>query len=245
MARKAAVIESVDCPDTKKPARGGKLQKGVGKDTTRQAQPIGGRRPPPKVPAGRRHPEVPPRKRPRLNPPSPKQELQPEQEQALPEAAPVPRVVTQAEAFQELVRRASQENEHCLRGLREILDQQPEIWQKVGDVSALAERAWVDLLSAGNKLLDESIPRRLKGLKSDLAGPSPTPLESLLIDYLGVTWLAAQQGEIAAAQAGGSPEVARLRLRRAESAQKRFTGAVKTLSLVRALLPGGLRARGQ
>jgi hypothetical protein len=62
-------------------------------------------------------------------------------------------------------------------------------------------------------------------------------LESLLVDYVGVTWLAALSGELAAAQAGGNAEVARLRLRRAESAARRFTGAVKTLALIRALLP--------
>jgi hypothetical protein len=141
------------------------------------------------------------------------------------------------------VHRASQGNEACLQGLRKLLDGKPEIWKKVGDVSALAERAWVELLSPGNQLLAESIPRRLKELKSSLAGPSPTPLEATLIDYMAITWLAAHHGELAAAEVGGSPEVARLRLRRAESAQKRFTAAVKTLSLVRALVPPGLRGR--
>lgn len=35
-------------------------------------------------------------------------------------------------------------------------------------------------------------------------------------------------------------ELAKLRLKRAESAQKRFTGAVKALTLVRALVPKGV-----
>jgi hypothetical protein len=180
-------------------------------------------------------PEVPPRKRPHTTPI--KHEPHQPEEQPFLEPAPAPAPLSRLEAFEELVRRASQGNEACLQGLCRLLDEKPEIWKKVGDVAALAERAWVELLSAGNKLLELSIPRRLRELKSELAGPSPTPLEGLLIDYLGVTWLAAQQGELGAAEVGGSPELARFRLRRAESAQKRFTGAVKTLSLVRALVP--------
>jgi hypothetical protein len=142
-----------------------------------------------------------------------------------------------------LVRRASQGNEACLKGLRQILDQNPAVWKKVGDVGAIAERAWVELLADGNMLLEESIPRHLQELTAELKGSSPTPLEALVIHYLGVTWLAAQHGEMAAAQVGGSSEVARFRLKRAESAQKRFSGAVKTLALVRTLLPSGRQER--
>jgi hypothetical protein len=143
------------------------------------------------------------------------------------------------------VRRAGEGNEKCLAGLRQLLDQNPELWRVAGNASALAERVWAELVACGNKLTELSIPRKLAELKAGLAGTAPSPLESLLIDYVGVTWLAAQEGEIAAAQAGGGPEVARLRLRRAESAGKRFTGAVKTLSLIRALLPKTLPVIGQ
>jgi len=148
--------------------------------------------------------------------------------------------ITQAQALQELVRRAGEGNETCLAGLRGILDQNPTLWRTAGDVSALAERMWAELVAGGSKLVEMSIPRKLKEFKAGLAGASPSPLESLLIDYISVTWLASMQGETAAAQVGGSAEQARLRLRRAESAAKRFTGAVKTLSLVRALVPKSL-----
>jgi hypothetical protein len=148
--------------------------------------------------------------------------------------------ITRSQALAELVRRAGEGNETCLAGLRQILDKDPELWRAAGDVSALAERMWIDLVANGNKLAEESIPRNLRELKVQLAGPSPTPLERLLMDYVGVTWLAAQHGEIGAAQVGGSLDQAKLRLRRAESAQKRFTGAVKTFALIRALAPKGM-----
>jgi hypothetical protein len=224
-----------DNPGVKKPAKGAKPDHGTRKDLKRKAQATRDQQPTPKSQRDRSHPEVPPRKRARTTPI--KHEPHQSKEQRSLEPVPAPAPVSQAEAFEELVRRANQGNEACLQGLREILEQRADIWRQVGDVAALAERAWVELLSAGNKLLEESILRCLKELKADLAGPSPTPLERLLINYLGTTWLASQQGELAAAQMGGSPELNRLRLRRAESAQKRFTGAVKTLSLVRALVP--------
>src|SRR5688572_26939376 len=48
--------------------------------------------------------------------------------------APSPRTLTQAEALQELGRRASAGSEQALAGLRQLLDERPEIWQAVGDV---------------------------------------------------------------------------------------------------------------
>lgn len=52
------------------------------------------------------------------------------------------------------------------------------------------------------------------------------------------TWLAAQEGEQAAAESGGSLAQARYRLTRAESAQRRHLRAVRTLAMVRALTSG-------
>lgn len=147
---------------------------------------------------------------------------------------------TQAQALAEVVRRANLGNEECLVGLRRLLDEHPEIWQTTGDLNALAEKRWIGLLSKGNKLLEESIPRRLKCMKAELAGSKATPLETLLIDLVGVTWLAAQHGEMdAASPPGASLSQAAFRLRRAESAQRRLLNATKTLTLVRMLAERG------
>jgi hypothetical protein len=134
------------------------------------------------------------------------------------------------------VRRASDGNETCLAGLRRLLDARPEVWQVAGDTTRLAERAWTHLISNGNALAAESIPRHLKRLKDSLAGPHPSAVEKLLIDMIGVRYLAAQFAECAAAEVGGTLEQARFRLRRAESAQKRLTSSLKMLTLVRSLM---------
>jgi hypothetical protein len=154
--------------------------------------------------------------------------------------------MTQTQALVELARRASAGDETCLVGLRKLLDDKPEIWRTIGDVSILAEKSWIALLSRGNKLMDESIPRRLKEMKAELGGPAASPLEKVLIDLIGGTWLATQHGEIDAANSsGGSLQQANFRLRRAESAQRRLLNAVKTLQVVRALAPRGLLSSGK
>ncbi len=162
-----------------------------------------------------------------------------------PEPLVAPPPMTQAEALAELARRASEGNEYCLAGLRKMLDEDPKIWRKLGNVSGLAEKSWIALLSNGNKLMEESIPRRLEEMKNELGDPHATPLEKLLIELVGVTWLAAQHGEIdAAGPGGGNLQQANFRLRRAESSQRRLLAAVKTLQLIRALVPRGLRSSG-
>jgi hypothetical protein len=145
--------------------------------------------------------------------------------------------MTQTEAFMELMRRADAGSQECRAGLKKLLDERPEIWQAAGDVAAVAERNWVGLLAAGSTLLEESIQRRLALMKQDLAGSQAGPLEKLLIDLLGVCWLATCQAETAAAQVGGSIPQATYKFRKAESAQRRFANAVRTLILVRTLLP--------
>lgn len=149
------------------------------------------------------------------------------------------RTYTQAQGFAEMVKRANMGNKACLAGVRRVLDKQPEIWMHTGDVSVLAERAWADRIADGNVLIEESVLRSVQALKASLAGPNPSPVESAVIDLVGVAWLASLQSERAAAAQpeGGSVQQAMCRAQRAESAGRRFNSAVRTLALVRRLLP--------
>src|SRR5579871_6015036 len=122
--------------------------------------------------------------------------------------------ITHARALQELVRRVNEGCPDSLVELRKMLDAKPEIWRVVGDAGALAERQWIELLACGKKLAELSIPRRLRALKADLTNPDSSSLEKMLIDVIGVTWLASQHGEFVAAQTGGSIQQAAFRQRR-------------------------------
>jgi hypothetical protein len=143
--------------------------------------------------------------------------------------------------FRDLVQRANGGDADALNRLRRFLDRNPSLWKQAGDLAAVAERAWVELLAGPNQLVAESVRRRIAQLKNDLAGPHATTMELLLVDLIAATWLAAEHSEIqAASPATASIAQAAFRLRRAESAQKRLLRAIKMLASLRALAPTGL-----
>jgi hypothetical protein len=103
------------------------------------------------------------------------------------------------------------------------------------------ERAWIARLAADHPLVVESVRRSVAALKAELAGEHAPRLERLLVDQVVATFLEMTylQG-LAAGASTGSLDQAGFRLRRLESAQKRYLNAIKTLTTLRALVPGGL-----
>ena len=193
--------------------------------------------------ASPKHPEAPDDNCRRERPRQSQRPSQPKLDKASSEVAdkptPAPVSVSPTQTFADLVRKASAGDLASLTELRRTLDGRPDIWQRVGDVSLLAERSWIDLACAGNSLLEESIRRQLVAMKSEIAGSNPSPVERVIIDLIGVTWLAAFHGESAASQPSDIAQQATIRLRRAESAQRRFLRAIKMLTTLRALVPRG------
>jgi len=140
-----------------------------------------------------------------------------------------------------LTARANAGDHRALAKLREFLDQHPEIEQTIGDLAKVAERAWIELVSGTDALGQETVKRQLATLKSELAGEHSTALEQLLIDNIAICRLADHHAQMLAADAsGGTIPQAILRLKRSESAQKRFLTAIRTLTTLRARAPAGL-----
>jgi hypothetical protein len=151
---------------------------------------------------------------------------------------PEPAVATELRA---LVSRAQAGEAGALPRIRAILDEHPEVWQHVGNLSALAERAWVTVLAADHPLAVESMKRTVAEMKAELAGPHPTRLEQMLVDQVLVCWLECQYLASVSANPGRSSlDQAAFLVKRVESAQKRYLNAAKTLTTLRALLPSGL-----
>ena len=126
-------------------------------------------------------------------------------------------------------------------GFQPRLHEYPEVWQRVGDLSALAERAWIAVLASDHPLAVESMKRTVEEMKADLAGDHPTRLERLLVDQVVGCWMEVKYVESVSADPGrGTLEQAAFRLKRLESAQRRFDNAVKSLSTLRTLMPAGL-----
>ena len=125
--------------------------------------------------------------------------------------------------------------------IRQILDDHPEVWRHVGDLSTLVEHAWIAVLSANDPLAAEAIRRTVKEMKTELGGEHPSPLEKMLVGEIVAAWLEVKF--LNTVSAGKESDwVAReaLHLRRRESAHNRYLGTIKALTTMRALLPTGL-----
>lgn len=144
-----------------------------------------------------------------------------------------------------LVKQAEADDETALPRLRQLLDNHPEIWHHVGDVAGIVERGWIGHLAGGDPLAVESMKRTITEMRADLAGDHPTRVERMLVDQVIVCWLESKYMESASALGKqGSVENANYRLKRLESAQRRYEGAIKSLTSMRALLPTGLAPAG-
>jgi hypothetical protein len=139
-----------------------------------------------------------------------------------------------------LVGQANAGDRAALASLRRLLDQHPELWTKIGDLATHAESTWITLLAGEDHLLVESVKKQVSEMKTELAGPHPTATERLLVDRVVACWLAMQHAEMNSAQTGGSSVQVSIRLKRAETNQKRYLSAIKMLTLVRAKLSEGL-----
>jgi len=150
------------------------------------------------------------------------------------DAPAVQPTLTRSEALQILVDRANRGSKSALHCLRQLMNQCPEVWQEVGDLTRHAELAWTHLVGGDNKLVLEAVKRHVARMKGELAGPAPTPIERLLIEQVALSWLASRHAEIAAATPGTSSlGEAKVRLKRAESAQRRHLASLKTMTELR------------
>ncbi len=140
-------------------------------------------------------------------------------------------------ALDACVRRANDGDKDALTRLRNFLEQQPQIWQHVGDLAVVAERAWIALIANGCSLTKESMQRKLAQLKSELQHESDSVVERMLVDTVVATWLELNHLRTVDANGRGRTATqASLMIKRLESAQKRHHNALKQLTHIRKLL---------
>lgn len=138
--------------------------------------------------------------------------------------------------IRKLIARANRGDQKALANLRRILDANPKVWLRIGDLSLHAEMAWVRLIAAGNQLLAESLTRHLREMKKQLTSPSSSLLERLTIQRIAATWLEVQYVGTAVATEGLTMPQARYWSRRQADADKRYNNALRSLELVRRLV---------
>ena len=96
---------------------------------------------------------------------------------------------TSYDSLKSLVEQAQAGDTSILPVIRHWLDQIPELWEHSHVLAHQVEKAWTNALS-GSDLLKEIVAREVEGIRSQLLGPQPTPLEKLLADHIAVCWLA-------------------------------------------------------
>jgi hypothetical protein len=135
-----------------------------------------------------------------------------------------------------LIERAGKGDESTLPALRTLLQNPTHVENFGGNLAIQTEITLIDAAAGKNLLFKEALTRKLENLRRELAGPSPTPVERLLVERIVTCWLQLQDADIRYAQAKDlSITQADYHQRRIDRAHKRFLSAIKTLATVRRL----------
>ena len=139
-----------------------------------------------------------------------------------------------------LLRRAQSGDETVLPVLRKEMDLFPKLASQCGDLAKIAQHELISVMSGKNLLMKEALPRKLEAMREELAGPTPTPLEKIMVERVVACWLAVQHAEVLVAQQTfGTVTVQQVELyqRRLDRSHKRYLSAIRTLAQVRKLEP--------
>lgn len=143
------------------------------------------------------------------------------------------------EALNLVIKKANAGDRKALSTLRKFLDQQPQIWNEVGDITKIAERAWVKLIAKGDTLAEESLKKKLAALNQEILGDSDHIFDQMMADVIRATWL--EMHYLVSVDADATNRTAgqcALMMKRLESAQRRHMTAIKHYCQIKKLLPG-------
>lgn len=124
--------------------------------------------------------------------------------------------------------------------IRRLLDQHPEIVNHFGDVAKVATELWLSLYDGHGSLVTEATRRKMLLWRVSVAGPVPTPLESLLIDQIVVHWLQTYATEALYAQAiaaNASAAILREKRQQIDASRRWLADSLRQLAQLRELLP--------
>jgi hypothetical protein len=138
--------------------------------------------------------------------------------------------------LKDLVDRANSGELTAVAELRTFLDENEHVWRRLGDMGAHAENFWINLISSKNRLLVESVTREIDRMRQELLGESASPVEKLLVDQIVANHLEVRYREQQLSSGSGvTAKQKSATLKAAESAQRRYLHAVKTLEEIRGL----------
>jgi hypothetical protein len=143
-----------------------------------------------------------------------------------------------ADEINRLMSRAENGDESAVPALRKLLAV-PGMLESLGggSLAVQAERSLVELLARKNLAAREVVLQKLQQLRAELAGPSPTPVERILVERAVACWLQLQAADLRLQVGESKYSLAQgeYHHRQRDRAHYRFLSAVKALATVRRL----------
>lgn len=128
----------------------------------------------------------------------------------------------------------------ALAGLKALLDNYPDIWQKRGDLALSAQAAWFSLATKQDPFGTECLERAAVARRAELAREGASPIELLLVDRAVACGVQVEYFSGLEAKAMGDQEPQRVLAywaKRHVQAQRSFAAALADLTTIQNLLP--------
>ena len=139
-----------------------------------------------------------------------------------------------------LVAEADAGDTSVLPEVQRLLSDQPQLVDHFGDIARVAADLWLALYVQDDVLIAEATRKKMLAWRASIAGPQPSPLESLLTEQIVVCWLQSHYAEVMHAQAltlQASKAVLRECLSRQKESQHGLATSIRRLAKLRKLLP--------
>lgn len=151
---------------------------------------------------------------------------------------PKPTPLPTREAFDDLVKLANAGDRSAVESLSKLLDDNPQLWQQIGDLAKNSEMLLVLKIAGSDCLTRESIERQIATMRETMTSHKASAMEKLLIDQVIICWLQQQWVNIQHPTAGDVDIPAgRFILQQRESAQRMLNAAHQALHTYRKFAP--------
>lgn len=143
----------------------------------------------------------------------------------------------QLQELDDVWKRARKGDRSTLPALRKMLANPAIVSLLGGNLAEQAEQSYIRAAAGDDLAFKEALTRKLESMRAELAGPSPTPVERLLVERIVACWLQVQDADVRYAQNQKDCTFAQgeYHQRRQDRAHKRYLSAIKTLAVVRKL----------
>ena len=139
--------------------------------------------------------------------------------------------------FKAVVDKANAGDDKALSELRQLLDNNPEIWKSLGNLPRYARESMLVAIAGKDESVKESLRRSAEELLRGLTTESSSPIERLAADRVVSCWLECHFVDLLNPLPQGSTvKQKRFQLQLKTSAQKRYDASLRSLATLKKLL---------